>query len=224
MQVVHERCAGLDVHKKTVVACRITPDPQTRRGWQKEIRTFGTTTRELIDLALWLKSVDVTHVAMESTGIYWKPVYNILEGDFEVSLVNARHIKYVPGRKTDVKDAQWIGELIQHGLVRASYVPKRAQRELRDLTRYRGQLVVERTREVNRESIKNSGLGNLFLHFRLDVEMRIPSLELSVQIFIEYLNAHLEQVVSAPSRPAHLLFFSKAFGNNLIDSRFYKAC
>lgn len=150
MQVVHERCAGLDVHKKTVVACRILPDTHTRRGWEKEIRTFGTTTGELLDLARWLKSVDVTHVAMESTGIYWKPVYNILEGDFEVSLVNARHIKYVPGRKTDVKDAQWIGELIQHGLVRASYVPKREQRELRDLTRYRGQLVAERTREVNR--------------------------------------------------------------------------
>lgn len=150
MQVVYNRCAGLDVHKKTVVACRIIPDDKAKRGWRKEVRTFGTTTRQLYELSVWLQDGEVTHVAMESTGIYWKPVYNILESDFDVALINARHIKYVPGRKTDVKDAQWIGELLQHGLVRASYVPSRPQRELRDLTRYRGQLVSERTREVNR--------------------------------------------------------------------------
>ncbi len=124
-----------------MVACRITPVRGELRGWQKEAQTFGTTTTELRRLSCWLREVGITHVAMESTGVYWKPVYNILEADFTVSLINARHIKYVPGRKTDVKDAQWIGELLQHGLVKASYIPIRTQRELRDLTRYRNQLV-----------------------------------------------------------------------------------
>ena len=148
MQVVHERCAGLDVHKKTVVACRIVPDG--KGGWQIEVRTFGTMTNDLLKLADWLREGKVIHVAMESTGVYWKPVFNILEGDFEVLLVNAKHIKFVPGRKTDVKDAQWIAELLQHGLLKASFIPKAPQRDLRELTRYRLHLVNERTREVNR--------------------------------------------------------------------------
>lgn len=148
MRVVHERCAGLDVHKKTVVACRIVPDGQG--AWQSEIRTFKTMTNELLQLADWLAQVAVSHVAMESTGVYWKPVYNILEGQFEVLLVNAKHIKFVPGRKTDVKDAQWIAELLQHGLLKASFVPDVEQRELRELVRYRTHLIEERSREVNR--------------------------------------------------------------------------
>jgi transposase len=148
MKVVYERCAGLDVHKKSVVACRIIPDGQD--GWQLEIRTFGTMTADLLALADWLRAGGVTHVAMESTGVYWRPVYNILEGDLEVFLVNAKHIKFVPGRKSDVKDAQWIAELLQHGLLKASYIPDVPQRELRELVRYRTHLVAERTREVNR--------------------------------------------------------------------------
>lgn len=148
MRVVYERCAGLDVHKKTVVVCRITPHDDG--GWQKEVRTFGTFTDELLMLSDWLRAVGVTHIAMESTGVYWKPIYNLLEGEFETILVNAHHIKFVPGRKTDVNDAQWIGELLQHGLLKASFIPAVEQRDLRDLTRYRTQLIQDRTREINR--------------------------------------------------------------------------
>jgi len=148
MRVVYERCAGLDVHKKTVVACRIISDREG--GWESKTRTFSTMTDDLLRLADWLGQGQVTHVAMESTGVYWKPVFNILEGDFEVLLVNARQIKFVPGRKTDVKDAQWIAELLQYGLLKASFIPDPPQRELRELVRYRTHLIQERTREVNR--------------------------------------------------------------------------
>lgn len=144
MRVVYERCAGLDVHKRSVVAC-----VRTREGQQT--RTFGTMTGELLELLDWLMEAEVTHVAMESTGVYWKPVYNLLEGaGLEVLLVNARHIKAVPGRKTDVKDAEWIAELLCHGLLRGSLVPDRAQRELRELVRYRRSLIQERSREASR--------------------------------------------------------------------------
>jgi transposase len=148
MDVVYPRCAGLDVHKKTVVACRIVPD--AKQEWRREVRKFNTMTADLLVLADWLRAAQVTHVAMESTGVYWKPIYNILEGDFEVMLVNAQHIKFVPGRKTDINDAQWIAQLLHHGLLRASYIPPRPQRELRDLVRYRTQLVQDRAREINR--------------------------------------------------------------------------
>lgn len=148
MQVVHARCAGLDVHKKTVVACRIVPDGQG--GWDKQTQTFGTMLADLLALKDWLSGAQITHVAMESTGVYWKPVFNILESAFEVWVVNAKHIKFVPGRKTDVKDAQWIAELLQHGLLKASFIPDAPQRELRELLRYRTHLVQERSREVNR--------------------------------------------------------------------------
>lgn len=148
MQVVYEHCAGLDVHKKTVVACAITP--KNKGGWEKEIRTFRTMTKDLLNLSDWLTSKGCTHVAMESTGEYWRPVFNILEGNLEVMLVNARHIKAVPGRKTDIKDAQWIGELLQHGLLRPSFIPPVQQRDLRDLTRHRSNLVRERVNLVNR--------------------------------------------------------------------------
>lgn len=148
MEVIHSRCAGLDVHKKTVVACAITPSPQG--GWHKETQTFTTMTGELLKLSDWLLARECTHVAMESTGEYWKPVFNILEASFEVMLVNAQHIKAVPGRKTDVKDSQWIGELLQHGLLRPSFIPPIAQRDLRDLTRHRTNFVRERVNLVNR--------------------------------------------------------------------------
>lgn len=148
MRIVYERCAGLDVHKKTVVACRIIPEGQG--GWTSEVRTFGTMLVDLLALTDWLRVGGVTQVALESTGVYWKPVFNLLEGEFEVILVNARHIKFVPGRKTDVKDAQWIADLLQHGLLSASFIPLPPQRDLRELVRYRTHLIEERSREVNR--------------------------------------------------------------------------
>jgi len=148
MQVVYTRCAGLDVHKKTVVACVITPKESGE--WHKQIRTFGTMTKDLLNLSDWLTSHDCTHVAMESTGEYWRPVFNILEGNFEVMLVNARHMKAVPGRKTDIKDSQWIAELLQHGLLRPSFIPPVEQRDLRDLTRHRSNFIRERVNLVNR--------------------------------------------------------------------------
>lgn len=148
MQVVYEQCVGLDVHKKSVVACRITADEAGQ--WHKEIRTFGTLTDDLLALSDWLRAGEVTHVAMESTGVYWKPIFNVLEGDFEVLLVNAQHIKFVPGRKTDMKDAQWIAELLQHGLLKGSFIPEVEQRDLRELTRYRTKLIQARSSEINR--------------------------------------------------------------------------
>ena len=147
MEMVFERCAGIDVHKRTVVVCQLTRDEAGARVSQ--IQTFGTTTSELLRLADWLAEGGCTHVGVESTGEYWKPVFNLLEGSFEVWLLNAAHIKAVPGRKTDVKDAQWIAELLAHGLVRPSFIPPRAQRELRDLTRYRTTFVRERVNLVN---------------------------------------------------------------------------
>jgi transposase len=148
MEPLLERCAGLDIHKKTVVVCRIFH--MNDDHCQVETRTFGTTTRDLLQLADWLQIAGVTHVAMESTGVYWKPVFNILESQCKVMLVNARHIKQVPGRKTDVKDAEWIAQLLQHGLLRASYVPEAPQRNLRDMVRYRTKLIQDRSSEVNR--------------------------------------------------------------------------
>jgi transposase len=147
MEITYTHAAGLDVHKKTVVACVFTPGPKGKL--QKEIRTFGTMTQDLLALAAWLTSQGVTHVAMESTGEFWKPVYNLLEGSFTVLVVNAQHIKTVPGRKTDVKDAEWIADLLRHGLLKGSFIPPLPQRDLRDLTRQRTNLVQERARVVN---------------------------------------------------------------------------
>lgn len=150
VEILYTHSAGLDVHKQTVVACRITPQAD---GWCEETCTFGTMTHDLLALADWLRAAGVTHGAMESTGIYWRPVFNLLEGEFEVLLANAKHIKYVPGRKTqvtDVKDAQWIAQLLQHGLLKASFIPPAPQRVLRELVRYRTKLIQDRTQEVNR--------------------------------------------------------------------------
>jgi transposase len=148
MDIVHTHCAGLDVHKKTVVTAIIVPDG--KNGLQKETRTFETMTCDLLALSDWLMGYGVTHVAMESTGEYWKPVFNILENNFEVLLVNAQHIKAVPGHKTDVKDSEWIADLLRHGLLKASFIPPLGQRELRELTRYRSTFVRERATLVNR--------------------------------------------------------------------------
>lgn len=148
MDVLLERCAGLDVHKKSILACVVIAEPGARP--RREIREYRTMTRDILSLADWLAELQVTHVAMESTGVFWKPIYNLLEGQFEILLVNAQHIKQVPGRKTDVKDCEWIANCLQHGLLRASFVPERPMRELRDLVRHRAQLSSEKTREVNR--------------------------------------------------------------------------
>jgi transposase len=143
-----ERCCALDVHKRRVTACVHVPDAEGRRS---ELRAeFSTMTGELLALRDWLKGLGVSHVAMEATGVYWKPVYYLLEDDFELLLVNAQHVKNVPGRKTDVQDAQWLCRLLEHGLLRPSFVPPKPVRELRDLTRYRKSLVWERQREGNR--------------------------------------------------------------------------
>ncbi len=147
MDTLYPCCAGIDVHKKNVVVCvRHAAGAKV----PQEVRTFATRTRDLLALADWLAERGVTHVAMESTGVYWKPVFNLLEGRFQVRLVNAEHLKQVPGRKTDVKDSAWIAELLQHGLLRASFVPPAPIRELRDLTRQRTQLIGERAAAANR--------------------------------------------------------------------------
>lgn len=149
MEVVYERCCGLDVHKDKIVACLLLPGGAGGRA-KREQRTFGTFTQDLLVLGDWLGEHGCTHVAMESTGSFWKPVYNLLEERFTLLVVNARHLKIVPGRKTDVKDAEWIADLLRHGLLRASFIPARPQRELRELSRYRTTLVGERAAEVNR--------------------------------------------------------------------------
>jgi transposase len=148
MDILYRCCAGLDVHKKTVVACVRRVD--ARGQAHQEIRTFGTMTCHLLALSDWLVEQGVQQVAMESTGVYWKPVFNILEARLAVMLVNAQHIKQVPGRKTDVKDCAWIAQLLQHGLLRASFVPPPPIRELRDLTRQRAQLIAEKATAANR--------------------------------------------------------------------------
>jgi transposase len=148
MENIFACCAGLDVHKESVEACvrRIEPNGRVHQ----ETRHWGTMTRDLLVLADWLAAEGVTNVAMESTGVFWKPIFNILEKRFTVLLANARHLKQVPGRKSDVRDCQWIAQLLQCGLLKGSFIPPRAQRELRDLTRHRTQLVEEKTRTINR--------------------------------------------------------------------------
>jgi hypothetical protein len=148
MQTLVERGCGLDVHQATVVACLLTVQKDGRV--QKQMRTFATTTRELVGLRDWLLAEGCTHLAMESTGVYWKPVYAVLEGELEIVIANAQHVKKVPGRKTDVKDAEWLADLLCHGLLRPSFVPPKAIRELRDLTRYPRKLVQSQAAERNR--------------------------------------------------------------------------
>jgi transposase len=148
LDVLHPKSAGLDVHKKTVVVCirHVDADGVVH----KQTRTFGTMTADLLELADWLDAEGVRHAAMESTGVYWKPIWHILEGRFELMLVNAHHMRQVPGRKTDVKDAEWIAQLLQHGLLSPSFIPPPPIRELRDLTRQRAQLVADKASVANR--------------------------------------------------------------------------
>ena len=147
MKTLHRRCAGLDVHSDSVVACaRLT----VRTKVSHEVRRFSTTTRDLLELADWLAAQGITHVAMEATGVYWKPIWHILEGRFELVLANAAHIRNVPGRKTDVNDAVWISDLLAHGLIRASFVPPVQIQEVRDLTRTRTQLAREIAQHIQR--------------------------------------------------------------------------
>ena len=148
MEPIYTSCCGLDVHKRSIQTCirRLGPDGRIHQ----ETRSFGTMTRDILEMADWLAVAGVTHVTMESTGVYWKPIYNLLEGRFTLLLVNARHVKHVPGRKTDVKDCQWLAQLLQCGLLKGSFIPPRPQRELRELTRHRTQLVAEKTRVANR--------------------------------------------------------------------------
>src|SRR5215813_3088045 len=148
MEPIVERACGLDVHQATVVACLLVG--QAHEKPRKEVRTFSTFTQDLMKLRDWLRSERCTHVGMESTGVYWKPVYAILEDDFEIIVGNAHHIRNVPGRKTDVKDSEWIADLLRHGLIAKSFVPPKPIRELRELLRYRRKLVESRTAERNR--------------------------------------------------------------------------
>jgi transposase len=151
MRVLHKRCCGLDIHKKVVVACLLRTSAEG--SVEKEIRTFSTMTNELLALGDWLAAEQCTQVVMESTASFWRPIYNVLEGQAELLVVNAAHIKAVPGRKTDVKDAEWLAELLRHGLVRGSFIPSPTQRQLRDLTRYRMHLIEERARLTNRVQV-----------------------------------------------------------------------
>src|SRR5271163_5350975 len=149
MQAIIERwCCGLDVHQETVVACRLVGALGVRPA--KEVRTFATMTRDLLALRAWLAEAGVTHVGMESTGVYWRPVYAVLEGHFDLIVGNARHIRNVPGRKTDVKDSEWIADLVRHGLIAKSFVPPRPLREMRELLRYRRKLTESQAAERNR--------------------------------------------------------------------------
>jgi transposase len=147
MKTLHRRCAGLDVHSDSVVACaRLT----VRTKASHEVRRFSTTTRDLLELGDWLAAQGITHVAMEATGVYWKPIWHILEGRFELVLANAAHIRNVPGRKSDVNDAVWISDLLAHGLIRASFVPPAQIQNVRDLTRTRTQLAREVAQHIQR--------------------------------------------------------------------------
>jgi transposase len=148
MEAIVERCCGLDVHQATVVACLLTGKAHEKP--RKVVRTFRTVTRELVAMRDWLREEGCTLVGMESTGVYWKPVYAVLEGSFELVIGNAHHIKNVPGRKTDVKDSEWIADLLRHGLIRKSFVPPKPLRELRDLLRYRRKLAESGAAERNR--------------------------------------------------------------------------
>lgn len=144
MELIYNRCCGLDIHKDLIVACIFV-------GRKKEIRSFGTITDEILKLASWLNENEIQAVAMEATGVYWKPIYNLLEEEpFKILVVNAQFIKGVPGRKTDVKDSEWICDVTRHGLVKNSYIPSRNERELREITRYRQSIIEERSRELNR--------------------------------------------------------------------------
>ncbi len=193
MEVLYTHCAGLDVHKKTVVCCRLGVDAQGHKV--KAIETFGTTTAELLRLSDWLTAGGCTHVAMESTGEFWKPIWNLLEGSFELLLVNAHHVKRVPGRKTDVQDAEWLADLLQHGLLKASFIPPIEQRDRRDLTRQRTQLVRDRASVLNRIQKVLEG-ANIKLSSVVSEIDGVSSRAILAEIVADHLNpAQLEGLV-----------------------------
>ena len=202
MRVIYERVAGLDIHKKTVVGCRMRVTEQKRMEW--ETKTFGTMTGDLLGLHDWLGEWEIEQVAMESTADYWKPVFNLLEGDFEVYLVNAQHVKKVPGRKTDASDAEWLAELMLHGLLSASFIPAKPQRVLRELTRYRSVLVRERSRVVNRVQKLLEGanikLGNVVSDV-MGVSARLM----------------LEEIAGGKTKPEEMAVLAKGRLRNKID-------
>jgi len=195
MQTVYERCCGIDVHKKLIVAC-------FRNGKKAELRKFDTLTHSIKELGNWLLDNGCQMVAMESTGAYWKPLYNILELlGIDVIVVNAHHMKNVPGRKTDVKDAEWIVDLLQHGLLRASYIPNREQRELREIVRYRKNLVEERSREINRLEKTLEGANIKLSSFVSDLT-GISSLKLLKQALVGEVNQeNIENLIHPSMKP-----------------------
>jgi transposase len=216
MEILYPYCAGLDVHKKTVVACRLGLDSKHHK--LKAIETFGTTTTELLRLSDWLTAGECTHVAMESTGEFWKPIWNLLEGNFELLLVNAQHVKRVPGRKTDVQDAEWLADLLQHGLLKASFIPPVAQRDRRDLTRQRTQLVRDRASVLNRIQKVLEG-ANIKLSSVVSQIEGVSSRAILAELVADHLNPtqlqglvhgrlrdklpELEQALSGRVRPHH---------------------
>lgn len=205
MKVAYSHCCGLDVHKRSVVACLLTAE-------SKEVRTFGTTTSATREMADWLVQAGCRHVAMESTGVYWRPLYNLLEETpLEIWVVNARHIKAVPGRKTDVRDAEWLADLLRHGLVRPSLIPDRRQREVQDLIRYRRSLIAERADEANRiqkvlegANIKLASVisnilgvsGRAMLQAMIEGETDAHRLAEQAQTYLKASTEHLEDALS----------------------------
>ena len=178
MEVLYPHCAGLDVHKDMVVAClRHVVDGTIKR----EVRTVKTTTKALLDLSQWLASEGCTHIVMEATGVYWKPVWHILEdGDFDLALANAAHVKTVPGRKTDVNDATWLADLLAHGLVRGSFVPNAQTQEMRGLLRTRKQLVRERIQKGNAFAVSSSASEFLHVPILTDQSSRCPQIQVEI--------------------------------------------
>jgi transposase len=225
MQVMYKRCGGLDVHKKTVVACRRR---WGKAGWEMEVKTFGTMTADLLALLDWLLAWEVEVVVMESTGEYWKPVFNLLEGNVEGWLVNAQHVKQVPGRKTDVKDAEWLAELLSYGLVKASFIPPQPQRDLRDLTRYRVTLVQERARVVNRVAklLENANIklgsvatdilgvsGRLMLEALVEGKSQPEVMAELAKGRLRHKLADLEKALTGVVRPHHRFLLAQQLGH-----------
>jgi transposase len=220
MEVVHARCCGLDVHKKSVTACvRIRETGESRQHRKR----FGTTMGELRRLAEWLKELGVTHVAMESTGVYWKPVWNVLEGEFALLLANAQRVKALQGEKTDAKDSAWIADLLQHGLLRGSFVPEQAQRDCRDLTRLRTELVQDSNRVANRiqklledaniklASVASNTLGvsgRAMLHAMVDGETDAEKLAEMAQASLRRKLVPLKAALEGRMRPHHRMMLA----------------
>jgi transposase len=232
MDLVYAHCAAIDVHKRTAVVSVGWLDEQAQR--HKVTRTFTTMTADLVRLAEWLAEQQVTHVAMESTSVFWRPIFNLLEGQCVVVLANAAHVKAVPGRKTDVRDSEWLLELLQHGLIRGSFIPSPDVRELRELTRYRTSLIQERTREVNRiqkvledaniklASVASDPLGpsgRRMIEALLAEELNPPAIAELAKGALRRKRAALEQALEGRLRPHHRVLLRE-----LLDHLDYLSC